>query len=69
MDEKLINFLARARHANWRQPPKVGNEQLRQALNEGLVTVGWGGVIKVTDTGWDAVKAAAHTNGHQGGET
>jgi hypothetical protein len=67
MDEKLINFLARARHANWRQPPKVWNEQLRQALSEGLVTVGWGGVIKVTDTGWDAVKAAAETNGH--GET
>ena len=65
MDEKLINFLARARHANWREPPAVWNEQLRQALSENLVTVGWGGVIKVTDAGWALVKAAATTNGER----
>jgi len=50
-DEKLIRFLELVHGGAWRDPPPVWNEQLRRALSDGLVTVGWGGVLKLTDEG------------------
>lgn len=60
MDEQLKKFLNLIPTANWRQPPKVWNDQLRQALGESYVTVGFGGVLKLTDAGREAVTAGAN---------
>jgi len=57
MDEKLIKFLGIVNVMGWRQPPKVWNEQLRQALADQLVTVGFGGRLKLTDAGHEARKS------------
>ena len=51
MSERLVTFLNLVATANWRQPPPVWNEQLRQALSDDLVRIGFGGVIKLTDAG------------------
>lgn len=51
MDEKLVKFLKVAKTARWRDVPKVWNEQLRAALGDNLVRVGWGGVIELTAAG------------------
>lgn len=51
MSEKLINFLALVPCMSWREPPKVWNEQLREALSENYVKVGFGGVLKLTEAG------------------
>jgi hypothetical protein len=58
-DEKLINFLSRVPHANWRDPPKVWNDQIRHSMAESLITVGWGGILKLTESGRAAVREAA----------
>lgn len=49
--DMMTRFLARVPSANWRTPPDVWNVELRKALNNGLVTVGWGGILKLTDAG------------------
>jgi hypothetical protein len=54
MDEKLRRFLGLVPTAEWRRPPPVWNEQMRQALADGFVTVGFGGVLKLTDAGSEA---------------
>lgn len=46
-EDKLARFLALVPTANWKTPPAVWNEQFRQALSDGLVKIGWGGVIKL----------------------
>lgn len=51
MDEKLAKFLKLVPGASWQMPPPVWNEQLREALNDHLVTVGWGGVLELTSAG------------------
>jgi len=51
MSDKLANFLRRVPTANWRIPPPIWNEELREALNEGFVTFGFGGVLKLTEAG------------------
>lgn len=51
MDEKLIKFLKLVPAARWHQVPQVWNDQLCAALADRLVTVGWGGMIKLTDEG------------------
>jgi hypothetical protein len=48
---KMLNFLNLVATSNWRMPPAAWNKPFREALNEGLVTVGWGGVLKLTDAG------------------
>jgi hypothetical protein len=50
-DEKLMRFLILVPTANWRSPPTLWGEQFRRALNDDLVTTGWGGIIKLTDDG------------------
>lgn len=50
-EPRLINFLKVVRTARWRQVPKAWHGQLRVALSENLVRVGWGGVIELTDAG------------------
>lgn len=56
MDEKLLKFLRLVPTANWRQnTPPVWNEQLRQALSDGLVGFGFGGLLKLTDAGRNAL--------------
>jgi len=51
VDEMLTKFLRLVPGANWRSPPSVWNDQFRQALSDGLVIVGFGGVLKLTDIG------------------
>lgn len=51
MDEKMVKFLDLVPTANWRLPPAVWSEQLQAALSDNLVTVGWGGVLKLTESG------------------
>jgi hypothetical protein len=65
MDEKLTKFLGLVPGANWHQPPQVWGEQLRQALSAGLVTVGFGGVLKLTDAGREAAKLRYRLDGTQ----
>lgn len=50
-DPQLIKFLKVADTARWRDVPKVWNVQLRAALGDSLVKVGWGGVIELTEAG------------------
>jgi hypothetical protein len=47
----LRNFLRLARDSGWRRPPQVWNKQFREALSMNLVTIGFGGVVKLTDAG------------------
>lgn len=63
MNIRLLMFLDLVPTANWHQPPAVWGEQLRAALSDGLVTVGWGGVLKLTDAGRKARAAAAEERG------
>ena len=65
MDEKMTKFLGLVPTANWYQPPKVWNEQVRQALSDGLITVGFGGLIKLTDAGREAAKMRYRLDGTQ----
>lgn len=51
MSDRLRDFLLLVRNQDWRNPPAVWNEQLREALSDHLVTIGWGGVLKLTDAG------------------
>lgn len=54
--DRLRQFLSLVPNANWRgQPPAVWNEQLREALSDGLVTVGFGGLLSLTDAGRTAL--------------
>lgn len=50
-DSRLISFLKIAKAMNWRLVPAVWNSELRQALSDNLVTVEWGGVLKVNENG------------------
>jgi hypothetical protein len=51
MDKRLKDFLELVPYANWRSPPKAWGEQVREALSERLITIGFGGSIKLTDAG------------------
>jgi hypothetical protein len=51
MTDRLKNFLALVRAGGWRSPTPTWNEELRSALSDGLVKVGWGGVLELTDVG------------------
>jgi len=62
-DEKLIRFLKAADGARWSHVPSVWLEQLRTALNENLVKVGWGGIIELTETGKIAKRSLTEHRG------
>jgi hypothetical protein len=51
MDEKLKKFLELVPNASWRRPPPVWNEQLRAALSEGYIKVGFGGGLQLSEAG------------------
>lgn len=51
MTDRMRTFLSLVSSANWRTPPRVWNEEFRSALNDGLVRVGWGGILVVTKEG------------------
>lgn len=53
MDERLIKFLQIVPSAGWRKVPKGWNEEFRKALSDGLVKVGWGGIIQLTASALD----------------
>jgi len=57
--EKLIKFLSVVKTARFRHVPPVWNIQMRQALNDSLIRVGWGGVLELTDAGSAALKEEA----------
>lgn len=57
--EKMARFLALIPLANWRTPPRIWNEELREALNDRLVTVGWGDFLRLTDAGDEVLKRSA----------
>lgn len=50
-EEKLTRFLRLVPQANWRRPPAVWAESVREALSDKLVTIGFGGVMKLTEAG------------------
>lgn len=50
-DRNMEVFLSLVPLAGWRDVPRVWSEQFREALSGGLVKVGWGGVIELTDAG------------------
>ena len=57
MDEKMLKFLSVVPNANWRgNMPLIWNDQLRQALSNGLVTVVFGGLLRLTDAGRAALR-------------
>ena len=60
MSERLIEFLKliRGNTMGWRDPPSIWNEQIRRALNDGLVRHGFGGVLVLTDAGYGAIVAS-----------
>lgn len=51
MDDRLQDFLRLVMRQEWRNPPSVWNEQLRVSLSDRFVTVGFGGVLKITEAG------------------
>lgn len=63
MKDRLLIFLDLVPTARWSQPPDVWGQQLREAMSEGFVTVGWGGVLKLTDAGRAARTRAAEDGG------
>jgi hypothetical protein len=57
--ERLTKFLSivPTAGAGWcRNVPPVWNAELRAALSDNLIKIGWGGRIELTDAGRDAVK-------------
>lgn len=50
-NDKLTRFLSLVPQANWRHPPAVWSVAVREALSDGLVGVGFGGVMMLTDAG------------------
>jgi hypothetical protein len=60
VDEKLLRFLRLVHVARWSKPPSVWEDQIRASISDGLVTVGWGGLIKLTDAGRAAIKYGAN---------
>jgi hypothetical protein len=66
MDEKLTKFLTLVPNANWRgNTPQTWSIQLRQSLSDGLVAVGFGGVLMLTDAGRGAAKLGYRIEGSQ----
>jgi len=49
--DRQCDFLSRVGVSRWRNVPKDWREEFREALSDSLVTVGWGGVIELTDAG------------------
>lgn len=57
--ERLRQFLALVPNANWSgrgHPPAVWNDQVREALADRLITVRFGGLLKLTDAGRAALQ-------------
>jgi hypothetical protein len=53
-DERLQAFLILVKTAYWRAhngPPKCWNEEMRRAINDGLISIGFGGIIKLNPAG------------------
>lgn len=51
LEDRLVQFLNLVKTNRWRSVPLVWGEQLRYAISERLIRVGWGGVIELTDAG------------------
>lgn len=45
MNDRVADFLRLVMRQDWRRVPPIWNEQLRSALNDGFITVGWGGAF------------------------
>jgi hypothetical protein len=53
-DERLQAFLILVPTANWRAhngPPKCWNEEFRRAISDGMISIGFGGIIKLNPIG------------------
>lgn len=48
---RLRQFLSVVPNMRLRNVPAVWNEEVRRALSDNLVRVGWGGVLELTDEG------------------
>lgn len=57
--ERLQEFLRLVATAEWRQPPQVWNEQLREALSDHLVKIGFGGILRLTEAGKNVIAPEA----------
>jgi hypothetical protein len=56
VDENLLRFLRLVPTARWEQAPRIWGEQIRRALNDGLVKVGGRNILTLTDAGKAAIK-------------
>jgi len=62
MTRNMEIFLALVPLAGWRRSvPPTWRDELREALSGGLVKVGWGGIIELTETGDAAVAKSRST--------
>lgn len=50
-DDRLAEFLEIVSGGGWRDVPRIWNEQIRAALSDDLIKIGWGGVLEITDAG------------------
>jgi hypothetical protein len=56
VDERLLRFLRLVHTSRWSKPPSVWGDQVRASVSNGLVTVGFGGILKLTEAGRAAIK-------------
>lgn len=49
-EDRLATFLRLVSRGDWR-PPAVWGGEIRRALSDRLVTIGFGGALKLTDAG------------------
>lgn len=55
--DRLGRFLDLVHTAGGIRVPPAWSDELRKALADGLVRVGWGGGIEITDAGRDELRA------------
>lgn len=51
MTDRMAEFLNLVRLSSWKRVPQCWGAELREALNIGLVKIGFGGVLKITPFG------------------
>lgn len=58
--DRLLNFLAAVKSAGWRasnEMPPVWNAELREAMSDNFIKIGFGGSIELTKAGREALAA------------
>lgn len=55
IDDQMRKFLTLVQTARWTRAPRVWNPQLREAIGNRHIKVGFGGVLEITDEGRQAL--------------